>query len=175
MQMNHPTSTPAQMATNTYTVYAQTRAPNPELIGRYEVPTHGAPSADARELSVKDQRRLAVYKAVHDPETRIPSVDKDGYVSECNEGRVFFVEDSASVDPETNYVEFEDNPTFKALLQNFEQSAPETVELRADEYETFKSKLDGLFDSMYGNGYNEQIDRLDDLRAAMEIDEEVGE
>lgn len=163
------------METNTYTVYAQTTAPTPELLGRYEVPTHGAPSADARELSVRNQRQLAVYKAVHDPETEIPKIGNNGYECTCNEGRVFIVEDSASINPETNYVKFEDNPTFKAVVQNFEQSAPETVEVRADEYKEFKATLDSLFDSMYDNGYDEQIDRLDDLRAAMEINGEAGE
>lgn len=36
------------------------------------------------------------------------------------------------------------------------------------DYEEFKSQLDGILDSLYGNGYDEQVKQLDDLQAKME-------
>lgn len=36
------------------------------------------------------------------------------------------------------------------------------------DYEEFISTLDGVLDSIDGNGYSEQVDKLDDLRETME-------
>jgi len=36
------------------------------------------------------------------------------------------------------------------------------------DYEEFLSTLDGVLDSIDGNGYSEQVDKLDDLRETME-------
>lgn len=40
------------------------------------------------------------------------------------------------------------------------------------DFEEFLGVLDGLLDSVYGNGYDEQVKQLDDLRAKLEsVDE----
>lgn len=48
----------------------------------------------------------------------------------------------------------------------------ETVEVRKDEFEEFLSILDGVCDSIYRNGYDEQVRQMDDLREAMQVESE---
>jgi hypothetical protein len=47
----------------------------------------------------------------------------------------------------------------------------DTVEIRESDYEQFMSILDGVLDSIYSNGYEEQVRRLDDIRSAWEVDD----
>lgn len=55
------------------------------------------------------------------------------------------------------------------VISTVEQACADNEEmlLWEEDYEEFMSKLDGILDSIYGNGYDEQVKQLDDLREKM--------